>query len=407
MVLGNTKTEIKMKEYESNLTEAELSSAKNSLAALCKKYITGSFFDKLVDTTGISQAKDILLGDLKNMIGRGTSAPAAKRFVDAIVSARNSRAVDTILANYMLAGDGMRSGIGYNESTSTDHIEAFRKFLSESRKNDMKCDGKSDKSDKKPTEEEIAEAMKIVEEHGYTAVKIDEQKGCCGKCEKDEKKDKKKDDEDDKKLKEALSIIEGCGKKVVKESEEDQFTLHCDGICDPDGLKALIDNALATGNLERDVADAIVDIITTGESVKIFGDPDVMEDPETGFKIYDGIEKFLENAPGIEVEVGEDVIDHWKDVFKRSQGVEGNRFGLKESVNDPDDPFGNYLADVSGEMTMYFDDVDKDNQSRDKYYYALDKDEVRRELARLFKNGVSEEVAAVKIVRFIEDNNIL
>lgn len=393
------------------LTEAELSNVKNSLATLCKKYITGSFFDKLVDTTGISQAKDILIGDLKNMIGRGTSAPAAKRFANAVMSARNSRAVDTILANYMLAGDGMKSGIGYNESTSTDHIEAFRKFLSESRKNETKCDGKSEKSDKteksdkKPTDEEIAEAMKIVEEHGYTAVKIDEQKGCCGKCEKDEKKDEKKEDEDDKKLKEALSIIDACGKnaeKVVKESEEHLFTLQCAGICDPDGLKDLIDNALATGNFERDVADAITDIYTTGESVRIVGDQAVLGD--SMFAIYDGIEKFLENAPGIEAEVGEDVIDHWKEVFKRSEGVEGNHFGLKESVNDPDDPFGNYLADVSGEMTMYFDDVDKDNQSRDKYYYALDKDEVRRELARLFKNGVSEEVAAVRIVKFIDDN---
>lgn len=305
-----------MKEYESNLTEAELSSVKNSLASLSKKYITGSFFDKLVDTAGISQAKDILVGELKNMIGRGTSAPAAKRFASAILSARDTRTVDSILASYYLAGDGMKAGIGYNESTSTDHIEAFRKFLSESRKNDMKCDGKSDNSDKKPTEEEIAEAMKIVEEHGYTAVKLDEKKGCCcGKCAKDKKDE---DDEDDKKLKEALSIIEGCGKKVVKESEEYSFTLQCAGICDPDGLKALIDNALATGNVERAVADAIVDIYTTYDSVKIVGDPDVIEDPETGFKICDGIEKFLENAPGIEAEVGEDVIDNWREVFKRS-----------------------------------------------------------------------------------------
>ncbi len=309
-----------MKEHESNLTEAELSSVKNSLATLCKKYLAHSFFDKLVDTTGISQAKDILLGDLKNMIGRGTSAPAAKRFAGAILDAKNSRAVDTVLANFMLAGDGMKSGIGYNESTTTDHIEAFRKFLSESRKNETKCDGKTDKSDKtdkKPTEEEIAEAMKIVEKHGYTAVKIDEKKGCCGKCGDEEKKD----DEDDKKLKEALSIIDACGKrveKVVKESEDYSFTLPCAGICDPDGLKALIDNALATGNVERAVADAIADIYTTRVSVKIFGDPDVMEDPETRFKIYDGIEKFLENAPGIEAEVGEDVIDKWREVFNRS-----------------------------------------------------------------------------------------
>ena len=311
---------------EVQLTEAELSNVKNSLATLCKKYIAGSFFDKLVDTSGISQAKEILIGDLKNLIGRGTSATAARVFANAIMSARNVKAVDTILANYMLAGDGMRSGIGYTESTEVDHIEAFRKFLSESRKNEMKNDTKGDdKKDDKPSKEQIEEAMKIVEEYGYTAVKIDEKKGCCdGKCDdKDEKKDNKdnKDDDDEKKLKEALAIIEACGKKakrVIKESEVYSFTLSCGGICDPDGLKDLIDDALATGNIDREVADAIQDIYTSEDSVKIVGDPDVIEDPDTCFRVRDGIRRFLENAPGIEAEVGEDVIDHWQEVFERA-----------------------------------------------------------------------------------------
>ena len=56
-------------EKEQELNAAELSDVKNSIAALAKKYITGSFFDKLADSSGIKIAKDILLDDLKNMIG--------------------------------------------------------------------------------------------------------------------------------------------------------------------------------------------------------------------------------------------------------------------------------------------------------------------------------------------------
>ena len=84
-----------MKEQEVTLTEAELSDVKNSIATLCKKYIAGSFFDKLVDSSGIKIAKDILMSDLKEMIGHGTSAPAAKKFATAILTAKSTPAVDT------------------------------------------------------------------------------------------------------------------------------------------------------------------------------------------------------------------------------------------------------------------------------------------------------------------------
>ena len=152
------------KENEVNqLTEGELSAVKNSIATLCRKYIKDSFFDKLVDTSGIGIAKDILIRDLKEMIGHGTSAQAAKRFATAILGAKNTKSVDTILANYMLAGDGMKSGIGYNESAQSQ-LKPFQEFLSESRKNASKAEcGEK----KKPTQEEIDEAIKVAEAHGY------------------------------------------------------------------------------------------------------------------------------------------------------------------------------------------------------------------------------------------------
>ena len=154
-----------MKEQEVTLTEAELSDVKNSIAKLCKKYIAGSFFDKLVDSSGIKIAKDILMSDLKEMIGHGTSAPAAKKFANAVLMAKSTPAVDTILANYMLKGDGMGAGIGYSESVEST-IKPFQEFLSEARK--------AEKIESKPSDELIAEAIKTVEAEGYKVNKIAE-----------------------------------------------------------------------------------------------------------------------------------------------------------------------------------------------------------------------------------------
>lgn len=283
---------------ETQLTEAELSAVKNSIATLAKKYITGSFFDKLVATTGISQAKDILLGDLKNMVGRGTSAPAAAKFAQAINFAKSTRAVDTILANYMLAGDGMKSGIGYNESVQpTDHIEAFRKYLAESRKADLdeKCKGCCGKKDdkKQVSEEEIAAAIKIIESTGQKVIrpaeKIDEKKGCCG----------------EKKIQ----------KKPIKESVDDRrIDFFCNDICDAAGFKTLIDNAIATGNVDRESADAINDIEVDGDHVIVYCDRSVYAEDLIA-DLQDGISTFMDTAVGIEAEVGEDVVDRWEQVF--------------------------------------------------------------------------------------------
>lgn len=301
---NGTNVEINSEKQEVELNEAELSAVKNSIATLAKKYITGSFFDKLVATTGISQAKDILLGDLKNMVGRGTSAPAADKFAQAIKFAKSTTAVDTILANYMLAGDGMKSGIGYNESAQpTDHIEAFRKYLAESRKADLdeKCKGCCDKKDddkkkddkKQVSEEEIAAAIKIIESTCQKVIrpaeKIDEKKGCCG----------------EKKIQ----------KKPIKESADDRrIDFFCNDICDAAGFKTLIDNAIATGNVDRESADAINDIEVDGDHVIVYCDRSVYAEDLIA-DLQDGISTFMDTAVGIEAEVGEDVVDRWEQVF--------------------------------------------------------------------------------------------
>ena len=308
---NGTNGEINSEKQEVELNEAELSAVKNSIATLAKKYITGSFFDKLVATTGIGQAKDILLGDLKNMVGRGTSAPAAAKFAQAIKFAKSTTAVDTILANYMLAGDGMKSGIGYNESAQpTDHIEAFRKYLAESRKADLdeKCKGCCDKKDddkkddekddkkddkKQVSEEEIAAAIKIIESTGQKVIRpteqIDEKKGCCG----------------GKKIQ----------KKPIKESADDRrIDFFCNDICDAAGFKTLIDNAIATGNVDRESADAINDIEVDGDHVIVYCDRSVYAEDLIA-DLQDGISTFMDTAVGIEAEVGEDVVDRWEQVF--------------------------------------------------------------------------------------------
>lgn len=305
---NGTNDEINSEKHENEVNEASLSDVKNSIATLAKKYIKDSFFDKLVDTAGISQAKEILLGDLKNMIGHGTSGKAAQIFANAVRMAKNTKSVDTILANYMLKGDGMGARIGYGESVEAkDPIEGFRKFLAESRKSqldDVKLDEKKDT----PSEEEINEAIKVAEAHGYKVTKIDEKKGCCdGGCDKKKKPTKEE-------IEEAIKIVEARGAKVIRESAVVGHVIECEGICSASGLKDLIDDALATGNVARDVADSIDDIVVEGESLKIVSS-------ELGERInealIDGISKFLENAPGIEVEVGEDVVDNWQRAFSK------------------------------------------------------------------------------------------
>ncbi len=311
---NGTNEEINSEKCE--LNEAELSAVKNSIATLAKKYIKDAFFDKLVATTGISQAKEILVNDLKNMIGKGTSAPAAAKFAQAINLAKSTRAVDTILANYMLAGDGMKAGIGYNESAEpTDHIEAFRKYLAESRKADLDekckgCCGEKDKDEKKDdkkddkkkevSEAEIAEAIKIIESTGQKVIrpteKVDEKKGCCG--------DKGCDGE--KKIQ----------KKPIKESASEIVIVSCGGTkAEPEGLKELIDDAIATGTMGA-AADAIDDIVIDGDKILIYTD-----DPSVEFfdEVHDGVERFLANAAGIEAEVGEDTLDDWQLAFANSR----------------------------------------------------------------------------------------
>lgn len=345
---------------ETQLNEAELSAVKNSIASLAKKYITGSFFDKLADSVGLSQAKTILANELENMIGHGTGGTSAKRFSQAIQYAKNKTAVDTILANYMLAGDGMKSGIGYTESQDApagepvseasihSEITGFRQFLSESRKNDLKekqkkdneeksCDEKScggkklyktkdgkeipqekideaiaivkaagctvDDSKIMPTEEEIAEAIKVAEANGLHVV--NEKKG-----KEDDKKCSVEDDK--KKVEEALALIKAAGMTVNESSGDDWVTVPTLGV-DPDDLKDAIDDGIALKYIKG--SDSITNIYVLDGAIMVKFDNEAVGAKEILSEIRDGLKQLFMEDAGSVVAYGEDTVDELDHIF--------------------------------------------------------------------------------------------
>lgn len=334
---------------ETQLNEAELSAVKNSIASLAKKYITGSFFDKLADSVGLSQAKTILANELENMIGHGTGGTSAKRFSQAIQYAKNKTAVDTILANYMLAGDGMKSGIGYTESQDAPagepvyeasvytEITGFRHFLSESRKNDLKekqkeekksCDEKScggkksyktkdgkeipkekideaiaivkaagctvDDSKIMPTEEEIAEAIKVAEANGFRVV------------------NEKKDEDDKKRVEEALAIIKSAGMTVNESSGEDWVIVKTLDV-DPEDLRDAIDDGIALKYIKD--SDSILDINILDGGILVKFDKEAIGAKDVLSEIRDGLKQLFMEDAGSVVAYGEDTVDELDHIF--------------------------------------------------------------------------------------------
>ena len=283
-------------EKEQELNEAELSDVKNSIAALAKKYITGSFFDKLADSSGIKIAKDILLDDLKNMIGHGTSGLAAKKFSNAIQMAKNPVAVDTILANYMLKGDGMGAGIGYSES---EEVKPFKKFLSEARE-----------EKKEVSQDLIAEARKIVEAEGFTVTDPEADKHVISK----------------EKIEEAKKIVESRGYKVVNESEsEDSIFIEVPveklGF-DLDEFESLIKMAMKDRRVPTFLRNKI-ELDSNGASdgsvqVIVYDAEDERDAKETLIKLID---VFLEDATGIEAEISEDLLDNYANLINKAEEV--------------------------------------------------------------------------------------
>lgn len=283
-------------EKEQELNEAELSDVKNSIAALAKKYITGSFFDKLADSSGIKIAKDILLDDLKNLIGHGTSGLAAKKFANAIQMAKNPVAVDTILANYMLKGDGMGSGIGYSES---EEVKPFKKFLSESvEKNEQ------------PSEDLIAEARKVVEAEGFTVTDPEADKHVISKEE----------------IEEAKKIVESRGYKVVNESDaEDSIFLEVpvDKLgFDLDEFESLVDMAIHDRKVPTFLRNKIelASRLSADGSVQVivYDAEDEKDAKESLIKLID---IFLEDATGIEAEISEDLLDNYANLINKAEEV--------------------------------------------------------------------------------------
>lgn len=312
-----------MKEQEVTLTEAELSDVKNSIATLCKKYIAGSFFDKLVDSSGIKIAKDILMSDLKEMIGHGTSAPAAKKFATAILTAKSTPAVDTILANYMLKGDGMGAGIGYNESTAVP-VKSFQQFLSEARK--------AEKIDGKPSQEMIDEAIKTVEAEGYKVNKIAEKSASHEVITQDQIDEaievaKKHGYRviTHEQLEEAQRIVETKGFRVVNENDEQPkpkkdvlFIKLYD--YDPDEVADLINAALD----DKSVPTYLRNIFGDGAKARKdyvcidLGRYSEANEEETIENLTKLVDAYVENSVGLEAEYDEDLLDNYPFLFKKA-----------------------------------------------------------------------------------------
>lgn len=307
-----------MKEQEVTLTEAELSDVKNSIATLCKKYIAGSFFDKLVDSSGIKIAKDILMSDLKEMIGHGTSAPAAKKFATAILTAKSTPAVDTILANYMLKGDGMGSGIGYTESTAVP-VKSFQQFLSESRK--------AEKIDGKPSQEMIDEAIKTVEAEGYKVKKINEKASShvITQDQIDEAIEVAKKHGyrviTQEQIEEAKKVVESKGFRVVEDKSLNESGTVVDATLviptydyDPEEIVDLIENALSDKSVPTYLRKKFGEVFFDDKNVLVeLNDTRSAEDD-----LSDVIFSYIENKPGLEAEYDEDLLNNYPFLLKKA-----------------------------------------------------------------------------------------
>ena len=308
-----------MKEKEVTLTEAELSDVKNSIATLCKKYIAGSFFDKLVDSSGIKIAKDILMSDLKEMIGHGTSAPAAKKFANAILTAKSTPAVDTILANYMLKGDGMGSGIGYTESTEVP-LKSFQQFLSEARK--------AEKIDGNPSQEMIDEAIETVEAEGYKVKKIAE------KLASNEVITQDQIDEaisiaknhgyriiTQEQIEEAKKVVESKGFKVVEgESMNESETVFDAKLViptydyDPEEIVNLIEDTLSDKYVPTYLRNKFGEVSFDGKNVLV----ELNDTDSDGDDLSDAIFSYLDDKTGLEAEYDEDLLDNYPFLLKKA-----------------------------------------------------------------------------------------
>lgn len=300
-------------ENEKQLTEAELSAVKNSIAALCKKYIAGSFFDKLVDSSGIKIAKDILMSDLKEMIGHGTTAKAAEKFANAIKMAKSTPAVDTILANYMLKGDGMGAGIGYNESTAVP-VQSFKQFLSEARKDDKIAEKSA--SREVITQDQINEAIEVAKANGYKVITPEMINEAKSVAEDNGYKVVTKEE-----IEEAKKIVEANGFKVVEDKRlnESESGVEAKLVIpiydyDPEEVVDLIESTLNDIDVPTYLRNKFGKVIFDGEKVLV-----ELRDAETsGDDLSDAIFSYIENKPGLEAEYDEDLLNNYPFLLKKA-----------------------------------------------------------------------------------------
>lgn len=300
-------------ENEKQLTEAELSAVKNSIAALCKKYIAGSFFDKLVDSSGIKIAKDILMSDLKEMIGHGTTAKAAEKFANAIQMAKSTPAVDTILANYMLKGDGMGTGIGYNESEEKK-ITPFKEFLAESRKAAENANTVEEK--KEFTKEDINEAIEVAKAHGYNVITPEMINEAKSVAEDNGYKVVTKEE-----IEEAKKIVESKGFKVLEgkrlnESESSYLYIPVYDY-DVDEVIDLIRFSLQNPDAPTFLRNkfGFVSFNANGSNVIV----ELLDSRDAAKSLRNLIAQYVDDNTGIEAEFDEDLLDNYPILLKKAR----------------------------------------------------------------------------------------
>jgi hypothetical protein len=238
------------------------------------------------------------MSDLKEMIGHGTTAKAAEKFANAIKMAKSTPAVDTILANYMLKGDGMGSGIGYNESTAVP-VQSFKQFLSEARKAD-KFDAEKSASREVITQDQINEAIEVAKANGYKVITQEM-------------------------IEEAKKVVESKGFKVMNENDEPHepkkdvlFIRLYD--YDPDEVADLINAALE----DKSVPTYLRNIFKNGAKVRKdyvcidLGTYEESNKEETIENLTKLVDAYAENAVGLEAEYDEELLDNYPFLFKNA-----------------------------------------------------------------------------------------
>ena len=154
-----------------------------------------------------------------------------------------------------------------------------------------------------PTEEEIAEAIKIAEANGLHVVTE----------KKTKEDDKKADDEDDKKkVEEALALLKSAGMKVDEASGDDWVSVPTLDV-DPDDLRDAIDDGIALKYIKG--CGSITNISSLDGKLMIQFNPTAFRAKDILMAIRDGLKEMFQEDAGSVVAYGEEVVDGLDRIF--------------------------------------------------------------------------------------------